>query len=196
MKFICIFLVFFISACKSTPDYPKAGINQIYDILGAQVTSPNEPNWQLMQHNQTGIYFGKDISSKTNSLIANVLLYAVNGFDDDKKFLEYIIAERKKNDDSSRFVDLGVTYDFVTFNESSCVSYTSLAEDHKSQSQSDKKFQYFSTAGYICRHPANKGVAIQLETSYRSDNKLIPEYIRATSKNFFSGVKFIDNKVK
>lgn len=196
MKFICTILILFLSACSSTPSFPLAGISQTYEILGAKVKSPNEPDWRLMQYDQAGIYFGKAALSKDISLISNVVIFAVNEFDDNKAFFEYIISERKKNDDATRFVDLGVNYEFVTFNESSCIKYSSLAEDHASKSTSKQKFQYFSTSGFICRHPANKNVAIQLETSYRSDEKSIPTSISRMSNEFFSGVEFINNTVR
>ena len=96
MKFIYTILILLLSACSSTPSFPLAGISQTYEILGAKVKSPNEPDWRVMQHDQAGIYFGKEALAKNTSLISNVVIFAVNGFDDNKAFFEYIISERKK----------------------------------------------------------------------------------------------------
>lgn len=196
MKYLAMLLAIGLSACATSPSFPTAGINQTYKIMGAKVSSPNEPDWYVVQHNQTGIYFGKDISSKTNSIIANVLIFGVDGHKDDESFFDYIISEREKNDDKTRFVNLGVKNTRSTFKDNTCIKYESLAEDHASKSNTSQPFQYFSTMGYICRHPANRNTAIQLEVSYRSDSKKLPNTIKQISEQFFATVVFINNEVK
>ncbi|TCN90139.1 hypothetical protein [Shewanella fodinae] len=196
MKYLFILLAVGLSACTLSPNLPKAGVDQSYEILGAKVNSPNEPNWYLLQYNQMGVVFGKDISSKTNSVIANANIFGVGGHEDDKSFFEYIISEREKNDDKTRFVDLGSKNTRVTFKGSACIKYETLSEDHASKSQSDQPFQYFNTMGYICRYPANKNAAVQLEVSYRSDTKEVPEYVKQVSEKFFDTLVFVNNKVQ
>lgn len=190
MKYLAILLAIGLSACATSPSFTPAGINQPYEILGARISSPNEPGWYLIQQNQSGVYFGKDISSKTNSVIANALIFAVDGLEDDKAFFDYIISEREKNDDKARFTDLGVKNTLTTFKENSCIKYESLAEDHASKSHSSQPFQYFSTMGYICRHPIHKAAAVQIEVSYRSDTKDIPKTVTKMSEQFFNTVNF------
>lgn len=196
MKYLVILFAIGLSACASKPNFPQAGIGQTYEILGATISSPNEPNWYLMQHDQMGIFFGKEMTSKTDSLIANAWVFGVGGHEDDDSFFDYVIAERERNDDKTRFVDRGVKNNRATLNGSACIKYDTIAEDHASKSKSSQPFQYFSTMGYICRHPGNKSVVIQLEVSYRSDLQNVPDGITLMSDQFFNSLEFINNKVK
>lgn len=196
MKYLAILLAIGLCACATSPSFSPAGINQSYEILGAKISSPNEPDWYLMRQNQTSVYFGKDISSKTNSVIAHALIFAVDGHEDDKSFFEYIISEREKNDDKSRFVDLGVKNTPTIFKDNSCIKYESLAKDNASKSNSSQPFQYFSTMGYICRHPIHRSAAVQIEVSYRSDSKDVPKTVTQISEQFFSTVALINNNVQ
>jgi len=196
MKYLAILLAIGLSACTTSPSFPTAGINQSYEILGAKISSPNEPGWYLVQHNQTGVWFGKVISSKTDSVIASALIFGVDGHEDDESFFSFIISERENNDDKTRFVNLGVKNTRITFQDNSCIKYESLAEDHASNSSSNQPFQYLGAMGYLCRHPANKSAAVQLEVSYRSDTKEVPSAIAQMSEQFFSTVTFVNNNVQ
>ena len=195
MKYISIFLILFLMGCVSGPPFPKAKINGKYEILGAKIYSPNERGWYVVQHSQNSITFGT-IPTDTDSLIANVNLFWVGEFDNDKKFLEFIISERNKNNDKERWVNRVIENSFITFKGISCLSYKTLAEDHQSKSDSRKSFQYYNTIGSICRHPSNKNTAIQAEVSYRADSKKIPVLIEDIADRFINNLELINNKTR
>jgi len=195
MKYISVFLILLLVGCVFTPPYPKAKINGKYEILGAKIYSPNELGWYLIQHSQNSITFG-NIPTKTDSVIANINLFWVGEFDEDKKFLEFIISERYKKDDKERWVNRTVENKFISFKGNSCFSYKTLAEDHQSKSKSRNSFQYYNTIGSICRHPANKNTAIQVEVSYRADSKEIPIAIEIMAKKFINNLELLDNEIK
>jgi hypothetical protein len=180
--------------CSSAPPFQKAKINGKYNILGAKIYSPNERGWYVMQHSQNSITFGT-IPTNTDSVIANINLFWVGEFDKDKKFLEFIISERYKNDDKERWVNRSVENKFITFKGNSCFSYKTLAEDHQSKSKSKNSFQYFNTIGNICRHPKYKNTAIQVEVSYRADSKEIPISIKGIAERFINNLELLDDDV-
>jgi hypothetical protein len=194
MKYIGIFLILLLMGCSSAPPFQKAKINGKYNILGAKIYSPNERGWYVMQHSQNSITFGT-IPTNTDSVIANINLFWVGEFDKDKKFLEFIISERYKNDDKERWVNRSVENKFITFKGNSCFSYKTLAEDHQSKSKSKNSFQYFNTIGNICRHPKHKNTAIQVEVSYRADSKEIPISIKGIAERFINNLELLDDDV-
>jgi len=195
MKYIGIFLILFLMGCVSAPQFQKAKVNGKYEILGAKIYSPNERGWYVMQHSQNSITFGT-IPTSTDSVIANINLFWVGEFDKDKDFLEFIISERYKSNDKERWFNRVVENDFITFKGNSCFSYKTLAEDHQSKSKSRKSFQYYNTIGNICRHPANKNTAIQVEVSYRADSKEIPIAIEAIAERFINNLELLDNEIR
>jgi hypothetical protein len=194
MKYIGVFLILILVGCVSSPPYPKAKINGKYEILGAKIYSPNELGWYLIQHSQNSITFGT-IPTSTDSVIANINLFWVGEFDKDNDFLESIIAERYKNNDKERWFNRVVENNFITFKGNSCFSYKTVAEDHQSKSKSRKSFQYYNTIGNICRHPANKNTAIQVEVSYRADSKEIPIAIKAIAERFINNLELLGDEI-
>jgi len=193
MKYIVLILTLLTVGCVSTstpPSVAKATVNGEYEILGAKIYSPNNAGWYLLQQSQYSVTFGM-IPTTTDSAIANVTIFKIDGFEDDKSFLESIIATRSKVDDETRWKNSVLENQLVTFKGYSCFNYKTVAEDHKSKSKSKKTFQYFHTLGTTCRHPDYKDIAVQAEFSYRADSKAIPESIQTVADKFISTLELI-----
>lgn len=196
MKVFTILLVLVLSGCVSTPRFKSAGIDKAYEILGVKIQSPNEPGWYLMQYNQFGLILGKDLSSKVKSVIANTNVYMFEGDHTDAEFLQNAMEMREKSSNPSRYKNPKVKNTLAKFKGNSCFSYETQSEDHKAFSKSKKPFQYFSTIGYFCRHPANKNIGVLMEVSYRDDIVGIPDEIKETAKEYFSNIELVNNKVR
>ena len=145
-----------------------------------------------MQHSPNNIAFGT-IPSAPDSVVAGVNLFSVEEFEKDRDLLVFIISERSKNDDPKRWINRNIENTFITFKGNSCFSYKSLVEDH--QSKSTKSFQYYHRIGNICRHPANKDTAIQVEVSYRADSIEIPISIELIAAKFINSLELLNNEV-
>ena len=194
MKYIVLILILLSVGCVSTSNNPsvtKAKVNGKYEILGAKIYSPSNQDWYLIQHAQYSVTFGM-IPTNTDSAIANVTLFKIGDFEDDKAFLESIMATKSKNNDEERWRNSVVENKLVTFKGNSCFNYKTIAEDHKSKSKSENSFQYFNTLGTVCRHPTHKGLAVQAEFSYRADSKEIPESIQTVADKFLSTLELIN----
>lgn len=192
MKYIVLILTLLSVGCvsTSTPTLPKAKINGKYEILGAKIYSPNNLGWYLVQHSQYSVTFGM-IPTNTDSAVANVTIFKIGEFEDDKTFLESIIATKSKVEDETRWKNSVIENQLVTFKGNSCFNYKTVAEDHKSKSKSKNSFQYFHTLGTICRHPTHQDSAVQAEFSYRADLKEISESIQTVAKKFISTLELI-----
>jgi hypothetical protein len=195
MKHLGLFIIVFLIGCASPPPFQKAKINGMYEILGAQIYSPNERGWLVIQHSLNNIAFGT-IPSASDSAVAGVNLFSVKEFEKDRDLLVFIISERSKNDDPERWINRDIENKFITFKGNSCFSYKSLVEDHQSKSRSTKSFQYYHTIGNICRHPANKNTAIQVEVSYRADSIEIPISVELIAAKFINSLELLNNEVR
>ena len=144
MKTIILFLSIVITGCASTPPFQSAKINGKYEIIGASVYSPNQRSWYLIQHSPTTLAFG-NIGPNNESTVAGVNIFQVGSFEQDREFLNFIIAERAKSDNTQRWKNQDIENTFTKFKGRSCFSYTGIAEDHQSKSKSAKQFQYYQS---------------------------------------------------
>lgn len=171
---------------------PKSAYKQV----GAIVYSPNEADWSLVQANEFGIAFGKQYGAVGETAIANTIVFKVDGFENDKDFLDFIASQREKQDNKKRFKVLSAHNEQLTFKGASCFKYRFLSEDHKNNGIDSPDFQYLKTMGYVCRHPSNKAIAFQMEISHRATEKSFPDSLLAVGEEFFNSVQFGDAGLK
>lgn len=178
-----------VSLCACTAVTPvKPG--DTYGQIGATVYSPNEDGWLLIQAIPEGVTFGRKHEDNDETSIANTSVFGVYGVYDDIEFLEYIAEQRRANTDNTRFKVLDVDNEIVTFKETSCLKYRTLSEDHKNEGIDSDRFQYLKIFGYICRHPLNSAIAIQMEVSNRSKDKELEEGLLLVGREFFNNIQF------
>jgi hypothetical protein len=175
---------------------PEISPKSVYRQIGAIVSSPSETGWSLVQANNIGVAFGRQYSTVDETAIANTTIFKVDGFEDDKEFLNYIASQREKQDDKKRFKILSISNEQVSFKGTACLKYRGLSEDHKNKGIDSTDFQYLKTAGYICRHPANKSIAFQMEISLRSQEKAFLQELLSVGDGFFNNVQFNDAGLK
>jgi len=196
-KLAATFVIAYLSGCVATaPTRPSLAAKTTYQQLGATVYSPNEQGWFLMQSNGRDVAFARQYGSKDDSAVANTTVFRVVGFESDRAFLDYIASEREKLDDKTRFKILNVSNEQVTFKGASCLKYRGVSEDHKNNGIASTDFQYLKTSGYICRHPANKAAAFQMEISHRSNDSAFPDALLSIGQEFFDNIQFSDQGPK
>jgi len=176
--------------CAST--FPKAGISKSYLHSGANVISPNEPDWYLMQHSQYGVVFGKKYPDNSQSAIANTQIFGVGEFDSDAAFFEYIKKGRSEVQNKDRFKQIVAKHEVSPLNGNSCLSYNGISEDHGNSGIDSTDFQYFKNFGYICRTKIDPKVAIIMEVSHRSDSKVVPAELKAMATQFFNSIELTE----
>jgi hypothetical protein len=191
------FIIITLSACMATaPSRPLIAPNSVYSQIGAKGKSPNETGWSLVQVNNIGVAFGKQYVPLNETAIANTVIFKVEGSKSDKDFLNYIASQREKQDDKKRFNILSTRNEQLTFKGAACLKYSGLSEDHKNKGLDSTDFQYLTTAGYVCRHPASKVTAFQMEISYRSREQVFPQELISISQEFFNNIQFTDSGLK
>ncbi|MEK6742436.1 MAG: hypothetical protein AABZ15_02450 [Nitrospirota bacterium] len=196
-KFIAFFVIVTVSAGMAmASSRPVISPKSEYRQIGAVVSSPSETGWSLVQANNLGVAFGRQYSSAEETAIVKTTIFKVEGFDDDKEYLNYIASQREKQDDKKRFKILSITNEQVSFKGTACLKYRGLSEDHKSKGIDSTDFQYLKTAGYICRHPASKSIAFQMEISQRSQEKAFLQEFISLGEEFFNNIQFTDAGLK
>jgi len=184
-----LFAVLAFGGCATiAPIEPESVLGQI----GAIVYSPSEPGWLLIQSDNSSIAFGKQYGSNDETSVANTVAFAVEGYKDDKAFLEYIAEQREKKNNNARFKALNITNEIVTFKEAPCLQYRTLSEDHKNSGIDSDNYQYFKTIGYVCRHPSNSAIAFQMEVSHRGNEEVFPAKLLSLGRHFFDSIQFAD----
>ncbi len=195
--FVAFFMIVTLCACMATaPSRPLIEPKSIYSQIGAMVNSPNEAGWSLVQVNNFGMAFGRQYGAVEETAIANTVIFKVNGIENDKDFLNYIASQREKQDDKKRFKILSITNEQVSFKSAACLKYRVFSEDHNNKGIDSADFQYLKIAGYVCRHPANKSAAFQMEISYRSQEKALPQELITVGEEFFNNIQFTDSGLK
>ncbi|TCI04595.1 hypothetical protein EZV61_01040 [Corallincola luteus] len=194
MKFFVIGFVLLLTACATTPEFPSAGSGWVYEILGARVKSPIQEGWMLTSENKTQVVFARlGNANLAATAIISTSVFQPGEFESSHAFLEYLRIEKAKNDNEKRFTTLYVNTSFREYKGAECMSYDGMSEDHASESPSKQPFQFFSVVGLVCQHPLYPTIAIQFESSYRSDSKEKPEWLMMTWEKFLSGAEFADS---
>ena len=195
--FVSLLVIVFLSACMATaPGRPLLAPKSVYGQIGATMNSPGEEGWSLVQANNVSVAFGRRYGTADETAIANTIIFRVDGFENDKEFLDYIAGQREKQDDKKRFKIVTITNEQVRFKDTACLRYSGLSEDHRSKGIDSADFQYLKTAGYVCRHPANKAAAFQMEISHRSQKKAFPRELTTVGEDFFNNVRFTEAGLK
>jgi len=196
VKAICTLLALILAGCVSAPPFQAIAPSTKFEQLGAVVQSPSESGWYLIGRNQTNVSLGKRLPAKSESLIANSVLFPFEYAGDDDPYLKQIMALRQANDDKARFTVISITNELIDFKNARCFSYKTISEDHDAKGVIGKDTQYLKTIGMVCRHPSNKAIAIQVEVSHRSPEREFPLSYLPMADQFIQSLTLINNTVR
>jgi hypothetical protein len=186
-RYILLLGMLLLIGCASM--LPKAGISKSYTHAGANVISPSEPDWYLMQHSQYGVVFAKKYSDSSETAIANTQIFPVGKFESDEAFFEVIKKGRSEVKNKERYKQIEAEHKVSLLNGHSCLKYHGVSEDHGSNGVDSTNFQFFKNFGYICRTKIDPTVALIMEVSHRSDSRIVPAELKTMGSQFFNSIE-------
>lgn len=129
---------------------------------------PQGLGWTIVSRNNYHMSIVKKGKAKDESFAIYIQVSEIPTFETETDFLKFIKNGREKDTDKGRFNIL--KDEFLLFNELKdyCFKYHSVAEDKKPVKRSwNQNPIVLEMAGYICRHPENKNIAIAFDYSNR-----------------------------
>ncbi|MBC3875095.1 hypothetical protein [Undibacterium flavidum] len=196
MKSILALLALALVGCASSPPFQSVPLGAKFELLGAIVQAPNEPDWYLIGVNQVNLALGKRLPSRSESLIASSTFFMFEYNADDDTYLNQIMKERAAKNDATRFTVVSVTNELVDFKGARCFTYKTSSADHGAKGVTGNATQYLKTMGMVCRHPSNKAIAVQIEVSHRSPVQEFPTAYLPVANKFIQELQLVDNKVR
>lgn len=192
MKFLNVILainfllVGFIYAQKENSTI-KAG--KVYKQSGAKIYSPNQAGWHIVKSEKLETVFGKTSSEAEYKVFAKTK--TIPDYENTNDLLKSLEAMKQAELNESNRDSLHYNYR-KDFNETPCVQYDGIFKNDAAQEAPG--YKYFNFYGYICRHPSDKNIVIQMEFSDYSNTRGFTEAEINLRKNFFDKIKF--EKVK
>lgn len=184
---IAVFCVGVVSAQEKQSSINPASV-YIQDAV--TVVSPNQAGWMLLQSNKLETVFEK--RAKDEVLTANVKTIKTKIFDNEQDLLTSLEA-MKKEELLSKYKRDSLHFNYVKFKETRCVQYDGV---FNFKEVTTPKFEYFNFKGYLCRHPENKDLVIQIEFANYSNLRAFSEDLSSLSNEFFEKTAFSKVSVK
>lgn len=184
MNRLIIIVLVTVACANAVLAQGQASINpaSIYHLGGVTVVSPNQPGWVLLQSSESLIAFQKRVENEVVN--ASVKTIKTKVFDNDKDLLTSL--EAFKKEELSKFKRDSVHFNYVRFKASPCVQYDGVFTGDASA----PNFEYFNFKGYLCRHPDDKVVVVQIEFSNHSNLRAFCESLVSLSNEFFEKMAF------
>lgn len=178
------FFLFLTCGVFAQTEFPKIKAGKVYKQSGVIVTSPNEPNWQIAKAEKEETVFYKTSGGKEFKAFVKTVKIPV--YQTVQDF--YMNMEKSKTEEISKLNRDSLHFYNTEFKETPCLQYDGSFPEPK------PNFRYFNMNGYLCRHPLDKSVVIQIEFSDYSNAKGYTEPEFKLSKSFFEKVIF--SKIK
>lgn len=190
MKLLRIILTFgflFVSFTFAQTENPTIKAEKVYKQSGAKIFSPNETNWQIVKNESSETIFGKTtIEEKFNVFVRTK---TISDFENIEDLFENI--EKMKQSELNIENRDSLHYNRTNFKETPCLQYDGVFNNDEAVMPGYKHFNFF---GYLCRHPKNKNIVVQIEFSNFSISRGFSESALKLSKDFFSKIQFIKIK--
>ena len=185
----CVLASATLTACSSMPtSRPKVSPRSTLTIEQATMRSPDEADWVVIDNQIHSLVLARASADQKQTTLLSAVMFAAGTHPTARAFLDFIAAQRLKQDDQTRFKVLSSKTALVTFKDLPCLKYQTLSEDHQDQGIGSAKFEYFKTNGYVCRYPLEY-IAFQFEISHRSPDKQIPAERLDTARTFFDAIE-------
>ena len=184
MKRLIVIVLVTVTCANPVLTQERASINpaSTYHVGGVTFVSPNQSGWVLLQSDKSLISFQK--RGEGELLNANVKIIKTKIFDTDKELLTSL--EALKVEELSNLKRDSVHFNYVRFKASPCVQYDGIFTGDASA----PNFKYFNFKGYMCPHPENMGLVVQIEFSNHSNRRAFSESLIELSNEFFENMAF------
>jgi len=186
MKHLIVVILFAVLGVGGVSAQEKSSINpaSVYNLDAVTVVSPNQAGWALLQSNKSETVFEK--RAKDEILTANVKTLKTKIFDNAQDLLMSLEA-MKKEELERQYKQDSLHFNYVRFKATRCLQYDGVFNFKEATTP---KFEYFNFRGYLCRHPENKDLVIQIEFSNHSNLRAFSESLLSLSDEFFEKTAF------
>ena len=195
--YMWLFLTLLLFGCESAP-IPGVHVllpNVPIEIRGAKVLPPQDgEDWYFQRYeNHTVLHFTKAGKFDYESVVAQVALFQLTSFQTEEELLRIVSEGRKMDTDPDRFSIVRNKETVTqTIKAGLCINYESLIED-ASPASVDKKM-LLNISGFICPHPKNSSIGVDISYSARYFPSNASHYfdvdITAESVHFLNNVSF------
>jgi len=182
---ITVFLSVSISA---QPKSPIIKPEKTYKQSGVKMVSPNQTGWQIIKSEKLETVFGKTNSEAEYKVFARTK--TIPDYENTNDLLKSLEAMKQAELNDSNRDSLHYNYQ-KEFNETPCVQYDGIFKNDAAEAPG---YKYFNFYGYICQHPSDKNIVIQMEFSDYSNTRGFSEAEFNLRRDFFEKIKFV--KVK
>lgn len=122
---------------------------------------------------------------------ANVKSIKSRLFENDRDLLMSL--EKLKQEEFGKLKTDSVHFNNTRFKSSPCMQYDGIFRE---EGVTSSRFEYFNVRGYICPHPGNANLALQIEFSSLSNSRGFSENSYSLSDEFFANIAFFKPTVK
>lgn len=179
---LLLFILLLSCAVFAQKDFPKIKPGKVYQQSGVTITSPNQPDWQIVKAGKLETIFLKtNAQTKFNAFVKTS---KTDVYENISELFEYL--ENLKNAEISKLDRDSLHFNRMGFKKTPCLQYDGIFRE-------TSNYKYFNMNGYLCRHPAAKDVLIQIEFSNYSNTRGFSESDTELSKDFFE--KFTFSKI-
>lgn len=190
MKFLRIMLaigILFAGITYAQKENSTIKAGKVYKQSGAKVTSPSQDGWQIVKAESSETIFSKTTSDEK----FNVFVKTKTISDYEK------VEDLFKNLEETKQAELDMpNRDSLHFNQTDykntpCLQYDGIFNNDAAKMPG---YKYFNFYGYLCRHPNDKKIVIQMEFSNYSNSRGFSETEGKLAKDFLEKIQF--SKVK
>lgn len=189
MKYLKVFILIVVF-CVGVVSAQEINSATAYSQDAVAVVSPKQSGWTLIKSNKLETAFEKRI--KDEVLFADVRTLKPKIFEDEQEMLASL--ETMKSEELlSKYKRDSLHFYYVKFKDVRCVKYDGV---FNFKEVTTPKFEYYNFKGYLCRHPENKDLVIQIEFSNHSNLRAFSEDLNTLSGQFFEQIVFSKAAVK
>lgn len=186
-KYINIVLVIIFLCATVVSAQEKSSVVKsatVFKQNGVSLRSPKQTGWQLVKSEKDQTAIEKKV--KDEITFAGAKTIKAKHFDEERELLSYLESMKTEQLLSTHIRD-SLHFNYVKYKETPCVQYDGVF-NFKEEAKSD--FKYFNFKGYLCRHPMNPDLVVEMEYSNYSNVRGFPDDFTATSSQFFEQTKF------
>jgi hypothetical protein len=153
-----------ISVAATHPVSP----NQDFSNPTLQIHAPASEGWYGIARTTSGIAFGRNGATGTETFVAAVILFHIPKFPDSDAFTEYVREGVAKDSPPDRFEPIESSVQYSSERSYPCVRYHAISMDKKVHiAPFFRKDLRIENIALYCQHPAKPGLGFAVSYSHR-----------------------------
>lgn len=183
LKIILAISFLFVSFTFAQKENSTIKAGKVYKQSGAKTFSPNEADWQIVKNESSETIFGKTTSEKRFNVFVRTKTISDYASIEDL----FVNLEKMKQSELDSGNRDSLHYNRTNFKQVPCLQYDGIFNNDAAMMPG---YKYFNFSGYLCRHPKNKTIVIQMEFSNYSNSRGFSESELKLSKEFIGKIQF------